>query len=340
VTRPIQHTHHRGLLILVEPQVKELLPGTGADLNESDVDGLLRWVARGNALLVCSRQNTALYRAMDIMASQSSPAEADVPRKVEPGEAGRYTSGLKQIEVGGRDTLQSDQGLALWSLDGRPAALLLRHGEGRVLVVADPSFLTRRRLHKGADNLVFLYNVATRHARDGRVYFDEYHHGIQSGGGFFGYLQYHGQQWALVPMLLAGLVAIWAVAVRLGPAVLTPRGARADAVDYASALARIYQKAGTHEILARSLARGFLTRLTRHLHLRRSALPAEVLAAWQQRYPKEPGRRLQQLLKGAMVLRRAGLSERQLLSWVQAFDRFEKNVLSSPVDRARVRSKR
>src|SRR5262249_21300613 len=137
------------------------------------------------------------------------------------------------------------------------------------------------------DNLVFLYNVARLHARDGKVYFDEYHHGLRSSGGFFGYLRYHDQSWALVPVLLAVLVGLGAVAVRLGPAVPRVRETRADAVAYASAVARIYQRAGVRHLLARSLAQGFLTALTRHLRLRRAALPVEILAAWRQRYPAE-----------------------------------------------------
>src|SRR5258708_33254429 len=113
----------------------------------------------------------------------------------------------------------------------------MRFGAGRVILVADPSFLTARRLHRGADNLVFLVNVAMLHARDSRIYFDEYHHGIQASGGFWGFLQYHGQQIALVPLVLVVLVGVWAVAVRLGPAVAPPRTTRACAVAYDSSRA-------------------------------------------------------------------------------------------------------
>jgi hypothetical protein len=185
--------------------------------------------------------------------------------------------------------------------------------------------LTARRLHKGADNLVFLYNVAALHARDGMVYFDEYHHGLRAGGGFWGYLQYHDQRAALVPVLLVLGVAVWAATIRLGPAVARPPKARADALDYASAVARIYQRAGTRHLLAKGLARGFMAALTTHLRLRRSALPAEVLAAWRQQYPKDPSERLQALLRGVSELRRGDVSERNLLTWARAFDEFSRN---------------
>ena len=67
-------------------------------------------------------------------------------------------------------------------------------------------------------------NLALLGARDGKVYFDEYHHGLQSSGGFWGYLGYHRQHLTLLPIALAVAAALWRGMVRLGPAV--PAAAR------------------------------------------------------------------------------------------------------------------
>jgi hypothetical protein len=326
LTRPAHPAFHRGLLILVEPEGSALLPGESPDLSEAEAAGLLHWVEEGNALLVCNRHNSALTNALGVTVASEDTKDDETSHQLEPFDAGRYTDGLDRIEMEGRHSLQTERGLPLWSQDDRPGAFLLRRGRGRVIMIADPSFLTERRLHRGADNLLFLGNVAALHARDGRVYFDEYHHGIRSSGGFWGYLEYHGQRAALVPVLLVVVVAIWAAAVRLGPAVATPRASSADAVDYASAVARIYQRAGTNRLLARSVARGFLASLARHLRLRRAALPAEVLATWRQRHPQQTADRLEALLRGATKLRRTDVSDRQLLTWTRAFDQFEKEA--------------
>jgi hypothetical protein len=108
--------------------------------------------------------------------------------------------------------------------------------------------------------------------------------------------------------------------------VAVPAETRTDAVDYASAVARIYRWAGVRHLPAKTLALGFLTALTRHLRLRRSALPVEVLAAWRQRYPAESVQRVQGLLRGVAELRK-GVTERQLLAWARAFDQFQAEVL-------------
>ncbi|MBY0522473.1 MAG: DUF4350 domain-containing protein [Gemmataceae bacterium] len=327
LTRPIQQLRSDDttprLLIIVEPEVKHGMSGEAADLSRNDVKGLLRWVEQGNTLLLVGRHPTSLHRDLDVfIRSDALAAEDETPREVVLAGAGGYTEDIDRMAVEGIDSLQG-AGLPLWSLNNQPGALLLRRGKGRIIVVADPSLLTRRGLRRH-DNVMFLVNVVDLHARDGRVYFDEYHHGLRSGGGFWGYLQYHEQQWMLVPVLAAVIVAGWALMVRLGPPVPIAPEVRDDAVDYASALARIYQQAGVRHLLAKVLAREFMTALTRHLRLRRNALPAEVLAAWRQRDPGQAPR-VQNLLRGVAELRQGDLSERRLLNWARAFDQFRKS---------------
>ena len=128
---------------------------------------------------------------------------------------------------------------------------VVRHGKGRVLVAPDASILTHRGLLR-EDNVIFLYNVAALDAEDGRVYFDEYHHGIRSGGGYWNYLRYHSQHWVLLHLLLVAGLALWAVGRRLGPAAPMPDTKRADGVDYASSVARIYEKADARPLVSGS----------------------------------------------------------------------------------------
>jgi hypothetical protein len=71
--------------------------------------------------------------------------------------------------------------------------------------------------------------------------------------------------------------------------------------------------------------------VTRHLRLRRNALPAEILAAWRKQSPGESTDRLQRLLRGVGELRKGEVSGRQLLSLSQAFDEFKERWLT--VDR-------
>jgi len=334
LTRPVQHTHDRGLLILVEPRRRSPIPGVEREVSEADARALLRWVEAGNTLLLCGRHMTAVHQELGVEVT-SDAAAPDIPSPASPGDGGGYTRGIDRLVVEGHDTVQAEDGLPLWWVQEEPGAVLLLRGRGRVVVVADPSLLTRRGLGR-ADNGLVLYNVCSLDARDGRVYFDEYHHGLGSGGGLWAYLRYHGRQWTVLQVLLVAAVAVWAAAVRLGPALPMVRGSQADAVNYASAVARIYQRAGVRDLLARALVRDFMTGLGRHLHLRRNALPAEVLAAWRRHAGEAASadgdrsaatRRLQELLRVVGWLRKGDYSERQLLAWARGFDQFKTEVL-------------
>jgi hypothetical protein len=320
VTRPMLHLPSQDrprLLILVEPQ-----SGSGEpDLSEADAKGLLRWVEQGNTLLLVGRHGTPIHRELGVALRSEASIEDTTVRDAVADEAGGYTNGVDALAVEGIDSVQAAEGLPLYRLNGKPGAVLVRRGTGRVLVMADPSPLTERGLGR-RDNFWFLRNVAALHARDGRVYFDEYHHGIRAGGGFWAYLREQGQMIALLPVLLAAAIALWAVAVRLGPAVPQPEAIRADAVDYASALSRIYQQAGTRGLLARGLARDFLATLLKHLRLRRNATDAQIVTAWRSRHPGATGDQMARLLPGLAELRGGDVSERQLLEWTRAFDRF------------------
>ena len=330
VTRPIQDRQHRGLLILAEPPAASLFGGE--ELSENDVRSLLRWVEQGNTLLLMGRANTALHQALNVVVNEGDKRDEEAFAPVDLGAAGGYTEGIAHLSVGSRSTLRGPgYALPLWWLGDRAGAVLLRRKKGRVLIVADARMLTREGLVRSDgeprdDNVVFLANVAALDARDGKVYFDEYHHGLRSGGGFWGYLEYHGERATPLLLLVVLLVAGWTWAVRLGPAVPAAKTDSADAVDYASALARLYQKTGARRLLARTLVRSFLGALTRHLRLRRNALPAEILAAWRLHDPGPSMTRLQKLLRGVGELRRGAVSDRQLLAWAQAFGQFTREM--------------
>jgi hypothetical protein len=267
LTRPIQARQHRGLLIVAEPHSGKLF--SEDSLSESDAQSMLNWVEHSNTLLLLGRKNTPLHQALNVTVIDAAKRDEDAFHPVDIGAGGGYTDGITRLSVGSRSTLRAPgDALPLWWVGDQPGAVLLRRKQGHVMIVADGRWLAREGLVRSDgeprdDNIVFLVNVATVAAREGKIYFDEYHHGLRSGSGFWGYLEYHGERATPFLVILVLLVAGWTWAVRLGPPVPMPKTASADAVDYASALARLYQKTGTRRMLARTLVRSFLGTLTR-----------------------------------------------------------------------------
>lgn len=330
LTVPVQAARRRGVLFVVEPG-EESMPGApGLPLSDADANAMLRWVAKGNTLVLCSRQTTAMHTALKAQAEQDAGAfHAGILTDAEVERTTGYTHGIDRLTVEGRDTIRAETGLPLWWVQDQPGALLFNHGRGRVLLVADPSLLTRAGLSR-ADNGLFLYNVCRLDAIDGAVLFDEFHHGLGSEVGFWTYLHDRGLHWVLLPIAIVAAVGCWAGAVRLGPAKLPRPLHQTDAVDYASAVGRIHERAGVRRILARIAVRDFLASMTAHLRLRRTALPFEVLAAWNKRHPDDTGKsaagRLEVLLQAVTAVHQGDFTTRQLLTWTRAFDQFKQEV--------------
>jgi hypothetical protein len=320
MTRPVQHTRNGGLLIMVEPSYKNAAP----PIEEGQAKSILSWVEHGNTLLLAGRHMNALHEQLGLQISRDSNAESGSPARHDalPEDPTGYTRGIDHLEVEGLDHISAPSGhIVLWSTAAGAGALVMPHGAGRVIVVADPSVLTAKGLPR-RDNVLFLYNVALLDAADDRIYFDEYHHGLRTEGGFWDYLRYYGQTWAVLPLALFLGVALWSVAIRLGPAVPRVEEQKPDAVAYASAIARIYQLADVRRLPGQTLVRDFLGALCWHLRIRKTTIPAQILASWKQRHGQRSSERLQDLLRAIPELRKGEVTPRRLLEWTQAFDEF------------------
>jgi hypothetical protein len=251
----------------------------------------------------------------------------DIVYQATVGAVGEYTARVNRIALERAATVTGRKAVPLWWLGSRPAAVAVSHGQGRVLIVPDPSVLTHRGLLRD-DNATFLYNLAALDAEEGRVYFDEYHHGIRSGAGFWSYLRYHSQHWIVLQLLLVGGIVWWAFGRRLGPAQPMPIIKRADGVDYASSVARIYEKADARPLVAGIVARHFVAAVTAHLRLRRGTAPAEILKTWRKRNGDKSAAALARLLPAAIELRKNPPPKSgPLLVLAREFDGFLKNEL-------------
>ncbi len=339
VTRPIHLTGQQGLLIMAEPGERGPFRGF-AGPTEDQAAGVLDWVAEGNTLVLWGEHEHGVHRELNV---QLHPA----PRREEdyfPAEIGLktvYTRRIDNLMLATLTSIRVTKGpwISLWQVPQQgPGAVMIPHGKGRVLVIADPSLLTKEGRELD-DNALVLPDLISAHAPDGRVLFDEYWHGFQASNNFFTYLQRHGQLALVLQVGVALLIAGWSAAVRLGPAAPKPAAARADAVDYAAAMARIYHQAGATKRLTAGMARDFLTALTGYLRLRRSATAKEILTAWGRRHTATK-EKLAHLLDHVETLKTgASLSPRRLLHLAQALDQFRQEHLAPKTARQRGRMK-
>src|SRR5262249_35225391 len=142
LTRPVQQLRPEPtprLLIMIEPTATGPMSHTAAR-------GIVRWVEDGNTLVLVGRHATTLHEELDVeLVTELREGKHGAARAAALAEAGGYTDGIARLLVEGRDEVIA-RGLPLWLLDDKPGAMLVRRGRGRVIIVADPSLLTRRGL--------------------------------------------------------------------------------------------------------------------------------------------------------------------------------------------------
>ncbi|MBS2030530.1 MAG: hypothetical protein JST54_21690 [Deltaproteobacteria bacterium] len=139
-------------------------------------------------------------------------------------------------------------------------ALLLRRGQGRVLVMAAPTMASNRELAQGDAARFWLNALTELQTGSGKIEFDEYHHGFTGERSLMGYAARYGLPWAIAQGVFA--LALWSFALRrFGAARPIRESSQRATADYLLAMARIYRLGGHRQHAAGALVRGALRAL-------------------------------------------------------------------------------
>ena len=149
--------------------------------------------------------------------------------------------------------------------DGRPVALRLRAAGGAaVTLVADGALFSNRALRETKAGEFALGLVVGRYPG---VVFDEYHHGFGPSGSLAGAVWAWSLRspwgWAAWQLLLAGLAALAAGAVRFGPARGVIERRRRSPLEHVRALANALAAARGHDVAIATQVQGLRRRLAR-----------------------------------------------------------------------------
>ncbi|MEW5800699.1 MAG: DUF4350 domain-containing protein [bacterium] len=123
-----------------------------------------------------------------------------------------------------------------------PLMVMVRYGQGNLIVLGDPQFFGNQNLTKG-DNLIFLSRLLNRYGSE-NLYFDEYHHGFSHDLSIPGYLWKRSFQFFLCQLLLIVLSWIYLHRKSWGEinTITAPR--LRPSSDSIKAMARVYQRVG------------------------------------------------------------------------------------------------
>ena len=254
------------------------------DLTAVEVGHLLDAVRRGAGLVVIPRSGSRIADSLPVWSSGAggtfapifvpldttyrTPPEAVLtPLHLWPRAVLRARRPLdddtvvflaaKPIAVGGKKTRS----------EARAGAVVLGipFGNGRIVTIADPTFLRNDVLRHGNTSILAFRAIAFA-APDSlsTLVFDEYHHGFGTHANVLAaigrFLGTTPVGLMLLQLAIAGIVLLAALAPRPLPPVSRVRAERRSPLEHAEALSAAYEGAGATRTVARRLVRGLRRR--------------------------------------------------------------------------------
>ncbi len=281
-TRPISRVPLEGVASGDWLALLGLGRGGGDALRESDLMAALDWLERGGAIVIAGRSRVASCLGWRVVSTRRLVTMRDerLPksrariewntRKARRSEDREKRTAVDRrcdgLRMGKADTiLQNDSGapvVALGSLEGG----------GRVLVIADASYLTNETLRETQAGEVLLPLLLAE--RPTRLVVDEYDHGFGTHPSLFGatwaWVRRTPAGWAMLHLSLAGLVGLVVIGIRFGPALSVIERRRRSSLEHLDALAVGLERATASETAVELIAGGLQRRLGR-LGVRRRA---------------------------------------------------------------------
>lgn len=255
-----------GLMVVAAP----FLPGFAPTAEERAA--LAAWAREGGTVVLLGAEEEALASHFGLRLRPGVEAR----RRAAPAAPTGLMTGVERLSLG-QDSCIPQAGPAVVHARGPhgPAIVSLPLGKGQVVVVADATALANGAIRE-ADNAVLAANLGAL-AR-GRVWFDEYHHGLREGRGLAHVLARPPFLWVTLQAAFALALFLHAASRRFGP----PRPAREGpafraSTEYVAAMASLYRSAGAQGAALARLAQGFRREVVPALGLPPSA-PAETLA--------------------------------------------------------------
>ena len=270
-----------------------------ASLTRRETDQIVQWVERGGRLVLVAGPNLdvvgagrtrGLLAAFGVSVTDDGAAPSG-PLEVRDQDAAADLRGIEWSAHGGVRAVTGAEPApelrTLVDVGGVCVAGRFVRGEsgGEVVVLTDAGLLDNEALGR-ADNAVLAVRLLTARAADeGRVAFDEFHHGFADSGtkdhvvGVLLTMLY--DTWpgrAVLVIALAGLLWLAGAGIRFGSPAPEPLPPRRALSEHADALGRIFEQAAARRETLRILAAGARRVASARLGMPGTLAPAAFVA--------------------------------------------------------------
>lgn len=253
------------------------------DLTASEVGNLLAAVRRGAGLVVVPRQGTRLEDSLPVRSSGAGSTFAPLMVPSDSSYATPSTEVVTPNHLWPRAVLVPKRPLpsdtisllsaklafttrkAASASRFNPVILRIPLGKGRVVAIADPTFLRNDVLRHGRTSVLALKTIAlARPDTTSPVIFDEYHHGFGTHANLLAAIaRFMGGTppgLLILQLSIAGILLVAAVGARPLPPRARDVTERRSALEHVDALAAAYEGAVAVRTVARRLVRGLRRR--------------------------------------------------------------------------------
>jgi hypothetical protein len=294
----LDHLTEDGALVIAEPPI---------DLAPREWEAVVRWVERGNLLLLFSDSGHLFepdeHPAVSLPTAPSTALPVQ-PVPVVAGARSHVVQGLYRIDTeswspvrpegvfrtgprGRRATrprlFPARPVLPLYADATGPVLCFSRWGRGTVILSCSPWSLSNEGIARGSNLALFLNLVDAYGAGKRRpIFFDEYHQGQGDAGGPLSLLPPVART-GVAQVVVALLLLVVAVAWRFGAIVPTEALTRRTRAEYLAAMTTLFRRARALELVAGKLKVETERELARSLGLPPTARPEELAAAAQEK---------------------------------------------------------
>jgi hypothetical protein len=161
--------------------------------------------------------------------------------------------------------------------DLEPLALTLKHGLGRVIVLASASMLQNAELATSDGGELFV-RLLRSYAPGMPVVFDEYHLGIGERRSLMRYLRQMGAAPLVLQLLIVVAVVLWRAGARFGAVQPPAPAAPPQSASFVIALGQLYERSADARGAIELIARDAWARIAAHHHVE-VAPPARLVEA-------------------------------------------------------------
>ena len=254
-------------LIVADPKVP---------LGKSELAALNRWLADGGQLILLSQNGWPLRAGVG--ADNQSREQAENSHDETDAESGAPTATFLSLHAPAlrwakptnfrvepasgssipaqdvklrwrRGFAEADGATSIAAADDQTLAVEIIVGQGRIVAVADPTMASNAALRR-SDNAVWLVSLVAAWG-DGRVLFDEYHHGFgdkRSAASLAWAFSQTPWGWCLWQIAAAGLLYLFVYRRRFGRISEPPTFERSSPLDLVDARAGIFRAAGAQRL--------------------------------------------------------------------------------------------